>query len=261
MAYQNLPRPTIFAHRGASAHAPENTLAAFRLAVEQKADAIELDAKLSADGQVIVIHDQTVDRTTNGHGLVRRMPLAALRELDAGSHFDIAFHGEPVPTLEEVFETVGKSIFINVELTNYASLTDSLPEKAAALVKKFGLEQSVMFSSFSPLALIRARRQLPEVPLGLLTVKGSAGAWARGWLGKLLVPYQALHPEQGDATPILIQRAQRQGYRVHVYTVNQRADLQRLFASGVDGVFTDDPPLAQQVLAEVRALSPGMPTP
>ncbi len=253
MAFENLPRPTIFAHRGASAHAPENTLAAFRLAVEQKADAIELDTKLTADGHVIVIHDQTLERTTNGQGMVIQTPLAALRDLDAGAHFNSAFKGERLPTLDDVFEAVGGKIFINIEIANYASMADSLPEKVTDLVKKFGLMQSVMFSSFNPLALRRAHRQLPEIPLGLLTVQGKSGTWARGWLGKLLVPYQALHPEKGDATPALIQRTHQQGRRVNVYTVNLRADLERLFAIGVDGVFTDDPPLAQQVLAELKA--------
>jgi glycerophosphoryl diester phosphodiesterase len=165
---QQLPKPTIFAHRGASAYAPENTLAAFKLAIEQKAPAIELDAKLSADGQIMVIHDQTVNRTTQGSGKVGEMTLAALRELDAGIHFTPPFKGEKIPTLEEVFETVGKQIFINVELTNYASILDDLPEKAATLVKRFGLTSSILFSSFNPLALLRAKRIVPEVPIGLL---------------------------------------------------------------------------------------------
>ncbi|HNT23445.1 MAG TPA: glycerophosphodiester phosphodiesterase family protein [Anaerolineales bacterium] len=257
MAFESLPRPTIFAHRGASAYAPENTLAAFRLAVEQKADAIELDTKLTADGHVIVIHDQTLERTTNGQGIVIQTPLAALRELEAGSHFDAAFKGEKLPTLDEVFETVGRKIFINIEIANYASMTDKLPEKVTELVKKFGLTQSVMFSSFNPLALRRAHRQLPEIPLGLLTVAGKSGTWARGWLGKLLVPYQALHPEKGDATPALIQGAHKQGKRVNVYTVNLRSDLEHLFTIGIDGVFTDDPPLAQQALAGLKVPSTG----
>ena len=96
--------PLIFAHRGASAHAPENTLAAFELAFQQNADVIELDSKLSADGHVVVIHDQSVDRTTNGFGRVSELTLAGLRELDAGSHFSATFHGEQIPTLVEVLE-------------------------------------------------------------------------------------------------------------------------------------------------------------
>ena len=124
---ESLTKPTIFAHRGASAHAPENTLASFELAVTQGAEAIELDAKLTADGQIVVFHDQTVNRTTNGSGKVLELPLAALKELDAGHWFDTSFQGITIPTLEEVFEAVGRKIFINVELTNYASPGDQLP--------------------------------------------------------------------------------------------------------------------------------------
>ena len=145
-----IPKPAIFAHRGASAYAPENTLASFELAIHQEADAIELDAKLTADGQVVVIHDQTVNRTTDGNGRVGKMTLTQIRQLDAGSYFAAAFYDERIPTLEEVFETVGRKILINIELTNYASMKDSLPEKVADLVRRHQLEKRVMFSSFNP---------------------------------------------------------------------------------------------------------------
>ena len=136
MTLDSLPQPVIFAHRGASAHAPENTLAAFELALAQQADALELDVKLSADGHVVVIHDATVDRTTNGHGRVRDLSLADLKKLDAGSFFSQAFAGENIPTLDEVFESFGKRTFINVELTNYSTPGDALVESVCMLVKK-----------------------------------------------------------------------------------------------------------------------------
>src|SRR5512143_222647 len=108
-----LPRPVIFGHRGACAHAPENTLASFQMAFEQGADAIELDAKLSADGKVVVMHDATVDRTTGGHGRVSSLTLAELRELDAGASFSENYRGQKIPTLEEVFESEGQKGIIN----------------------------------------------------------------------------------------------------------------------------------------------------
>jgi glycerophosphoryl diester phosphodiesterase len=150
--YENLPRPTVFAHRGASAYAPENTLAAFSLALRQEADGIELDAKLTKDGHVVVIHDPTVYRTTGAQGWVKDMTLAELRALDAGSHFDVAFKGEQIPTLDEVLSAVGRLAFVNIELTNYVSPFDELPEKAARIVKKHNLADRVMFSSFNPVA-------------------------------------------------------------------------------------------------------------
>jgi glycerophosphoryl diester phosphodiesterase len=244
--FSDLPHPTIFAHRGASLYAPENTLAAFNLALRQGADAVELDAKLSGDGQVVVIHDQTVDRTTGMTGKVGSLTLAQLSQLDAGSHFDIAFRGEPIPTLEQVFEEVGQQTFINVELTNYASVTDSLPEKVAALVKRHKLEDRVLFSSFNPIALFRIHRLLPKLPIGLLADTGGSGALARSALGYLL-SYQALHPERRDVTPALVQRVHRRNCRINVYTVNQAEDMRRLFDLDVDGIFTDDPVLARKV--------------
>ena len=106
--FEHSPRPILFAHRGASLHAPENTMEAFNLAIQQGADGVELDAKLSADGEVIVIHDPTVDRTTNGHGRVATFKLTDLRALDAGSFFSEKFRGAQIPTLDEVFEVIGR---------------------------------------------------------------------------------------------------------------------------------------------------------
>src|SRR5690242_14424230 len=111
MMLESLPQPVLFAHRGASAHAPENTLAAFELALTQQADGIELDVKLTSDGHVIVHHDATVNRTTNGQGRIKDMTLVGLKKLDAGSSFSEQFRGEKIPTLEEVFEAVGGRTF------------------------------------------------------------------------------------------------------------------------------------------------------
>ncbi len=243
-----LPVPAIIAHRGASAYAPENTLAAFELALRQGADAIELDTKLTADGQVVVIHDQTVDRTTMHSGHVRELTLAQIRQMDAGSHFDVAFRGEPVPTLDEVFKAVGQLTCINVELANYASPTDALPEKVAVLVKQHKLKQRVLFSSFNPIALLRIRRLLPEVAIGLLALPGYGGALARSWFGRIFF-YQSLHPALSDVNSTLVKRVHRYSCKIFVWTVNREEDMRRLFELGVDGIFTDDPVLAKQVLS------------
>jgi glycerophosphoryl diester phosphodiesterase len=246
--FAQIPRPTIFAHRGASAHAPENTLAAFELAISQGADAIELDVKLCADGEVVVLHDQTVNRTTNGVGDINQLSLAEIKKLDAGSYFDSAFQGEPIPTLAEVFETIGQRTYINIELTNYASVMDSLPEKTTRLVKRYAVQERVMFSSFNPIALIRANRQLPEMPLGLLAMPGKKGSLARSWLGTL-IGYQALHPEFSDVTRSLVEGCHRRAKRVYAYTVNIEEDMRHLFSLDIDGIFTDNPLLARRILA------------
>lgn len=248
---ESLPRPAIFAHRGASAHAPENTLAAFEMALAEQADGIELDAKLSADGHVVVIHDMTIDRTTGAHGRVKDLSLADLRTLGAGSFLSDKFQSERIPTLEEVFAAVGKRTFINVELTNYNSPRDHLVESVCMLVKKFGLQERVMFSSFYALNLSKARSLLPEVPRGLLSLNGLLGAWARSF-GFAFGRYQALHPHIKDTTHQQVQRVHRLKRRVNVWTVNAAEDMRRLFNWGVDGIFTDDPQLAVRVREESR---------
>ena len=234
-----LPSPVIFAHRGASAHAPENTLAAFELALQQGADAIELDVKLSADGIPVVIHDPTVDRTTDGSGTVSNLSLAALKELDAGE-------GQKIPTLDEVFSTVGGKILINVELTNYKTRDDQLVDKVVEVVKKHNLAEKIIFSSFLPKNLTRAAELLPQTPRGLLALPNFLGWFVRNILFKR-GNYQALHPELRDARKKSIASTHHMGRRVHVWTVNKAEDMRRLADWGVDGIFTDDPELALKI--------------
>ena len=245
--FEDLSYPIIFAHRGASAHAPENTLASFKLALSQGADAIELDASLSADGEVVVIHDSTVDRTTDGHGRVAQLSLTELLSLDAGSFFSEKYCGEKIPRLEEVFEAVGQKMLINVELKNAASPRDPLIEKVCALVKKHSMEKKIILSSFLTSDLKRAKRLLPEVPCGLLALDGWMGAWARSFEFSF-GDYAALHPYLTDVTKQQIVRVHRLKRRVHVWTVNKAEDMVRLMTWGVDGIYTDDPQLAVRAM-------------
>ena len=245
--WPDFPTPIVFAHRGASAHAPENTLAAFALAAQQGAEAIELDAKLSADGHVVVIHDATVDRTTDGHGSVAALPLAALRKLEAGSFFSEKFRGEHIPTLDEVFETVGKRLFINIELTNYVTPSDGLVEKVGEAVNRHNMGERVLLSSFFPGNLSKAAHLLPEVPRGLLAWRGWLGVWGRSF-GFAFGAYRALHPHIADTSPQQVQRVHRLRRCIHVWTANDETSIRRLHGWGVDGVFTDNPQLAVRVL-------------
>ena len=241
--FEDFPHPVIFAHRGASAYAPENTLASFELALSQGVDAIELDARLSSDGQVIVIHDPTVDRTTNGYGRVAQLSLTELRSLDAGRFFSEEYRGQKIPLLEEVFEAVGKKVFINVELKNYAAPHDPLVEKVCELVKKHSMEKRIIFSSFFASNLKEARRFLPDIPRGLLALGGWRGAWARSF-GFSFGNYAALNPYLTDVTKQQIVRVHRLKRLVQVWTVNKAEDMVRLNNWGVDGIITDDPQLA-----------------
>ena len=241
-----LPSPLILCHRGAKNYAPENTLGAFKTALELGADGFELDTQLTSDGHVVVFHDTTVDRTTNGHGKLSRLPLADLRELDAGSSFSEEFRGEKIPTLDEVFEAIGKRAIINVELKNFSTPFDNLAEKVCEVIRQHGIQKNVMFSSFLPWNLKKTARILPDVPRGLITAKDWRGVWGRSF-GFYFGNYDALHPYLGNVTPQQVHRVHKLKRKINVWVVNREEDLRRLFSWGVDGILTDDPQLALRV--------------
>lgn len=248
--FEHLPRPIIFAHRGDFSHAPENTLPSFEQALQKGADGVELDVKLSSDGHVIVMHDATVDRTTNGNGRVALLPLDEIRKLDAGSWFNEKFTGTKVPLLEEIFDLVGRDKLINIELTNYSTPRDGLAIKVCELIKRHNNHGQIIFSSFFSSNLKMASQILPQIPRGLLAMPGLVGLWARSF-GFMFGDYQALHPHISNASKEQAQRAHRLKRRVHVWTANTTMEVTRLSEWGVDGIFTDDPQMA------VRALGRG----
>jgi glycerophosphoryl diester phosphodiesterase len=244
---EHFPRPIIFAHRGDSAHAPENTLPSFQQAIQKGADGVELDAKLTTDGHVIVIHDSTVDRTTDGKGRVSSLTLEAIRKLDAGKWFNEKFAGTKVPLLEEVFEVVGKDKIINIELKNYGASRDGLMIKVCELIKRHNNHSQILFSSFFPSTLNIAAQTLPEIPRGLLALSGFLGLWARSF-GFMFGEYQALHPHISSTSREQMLRVHRLKRRVHVWTVNTPEEIIRLKEWGADGIITDDPQMAVRAL-------------
>ena len=158
----------IFGHRGASADAPMNTLAAFELARQDGADGIELDVHASRDGNLVVIHDDTVDATTDGSGFVHQKTLAELKALDAGSAFGAAFQGERIPTLDEVFAEFGADLLINVEIKATLRRAPYIDRMIADQVRKHGLRDRVILSSFDPTTLRRAKEMMPMTLAGFL---------------------------------------------------------------------------------------------
>jgi len=149
----SLPSPVVIAHRGASVHAPENTLAAFNLAISQGAPVIELDVQLSADDEVVVFHDCSVSRTTDGSGKIRQLTLKELKSLHVGAAFGTSYPNAKIPTLNEIFNDLNPDIFLNIELKNLTSPLDSLPSKVAKIVQSSHDNNRVLISSFNPLLL------------------------------------------------------------------------------------------------------------
>ena len=245
-------RPIIIAHRGASARAPENTLAAFRKAIQIGAGVAELDVHLSADGDVIVIHDETLDRTTDGQGAVGELKTAAIQAVDAGRWKDVKYLGERVPTLTEVLEAVGQELVLCIELKG----GEGLPEAVVNAVLDAAVERRVLFFSFYP-DHVRALKALePEIPVVWLVGRESADT--DGYAVSL--PEQAvamgadvlgLSMRIVDAAIVIASHGA--GLPVFAFTANRPDHINALVAAGVDGVITDRPDFARDIVGQVEA--------
>jgi len=227
-----------FAHRGACALAPENTLAAFQLALDLGCDWIETDVRLTADGVPVLLHDATVDRTTQAKGPVGRMSLSQMRRLDAGSWFHRRFRGERIPTLDEALEWCRGRCGLNLEIKEEERAED-LVRRLAARFRGAGSLDRILFSSFRASDLKTLRAALPHARLGWLASRST-----RGLAGlNRFVRLAALHPKDSLANRRLVERCRRMGLAVHVWVVNRARRLEELKALGVDGVMTDNPHL------------------
>jgi glycerophosphoryl diester phosphodiesterase len=226
------------AHRGASGSAPEHTRAAFERALALGVDMIELDVQLSRDGELVVMHDLTLDRTTSGRGLVRAHELAALRALDAGSWFAPEFAGEGVLSLREVLQLVRGRARLNAEIKAPAADWEELARRLVALLRQFEVLDSTVISCFEPKALEKVRRHAPDAELGVLwqqTDFSDAWRWA-GVLGAASV-----HPHWMLISEGVMHAAREQGLHILAWTVNEVETMRRLSQIGVDGIISDFP--------------------
>ena len=236
-----------FAHRGFSGQYPENTMLAFKKAWEAGADGIELDVQMTKDGQVVVIHDEKVDRTTNGSGNVRDLTLAELRKLDASYIYTGKMGVNPVPTFEEYCAWVaGTDLVTNIELKTGVYPYPGIETKVWELIQKYHLENKVIISSFNHYSILRMKELAPELPYGLLEESWlvNAGAYVAG------VGVEAFHPYHGSLTAEAVAEIKSHGIAINTWTVNEETRLRELLALGVDiviGNFTD---MVKRVLAE-----------
>jgi glycerophosphoryl diester phosphodiesterase len=230
----------VIAHRGFSGGAPENTLAAFKKAIEVGSDMIELDIRFSKDGQVVVLHDDTLDRTTNGRGKVADYSLKELKQFDAGSWFAPQFSGEQIPTLKEVLELAKGRTLVNIEVKDESlgqyKITD-LADRALQEVKKAGMEDQVIFVSFYPPALEQIKERDSRIRVGLL--------YHRPWNSLHEVtggrPFPVLGLRNSYLTKGKIAKIRQQGMKVNVYTVNSEEEMEQFIRWGVDGIITNYP--------------------
>jgi glycerophosphoryl diester phosphodiesterase len=239
--------PLLIAHRGANAHEVENTLPAFRRAMAEGADGVELDVQCCASGEVVVFHDDDLRRLAGLSERIDRLPLAALRQVRL-------LGGGDIPTLGEALEVCGPAGLVNIEI-KYESLgTDGCRALVAGVtdaVARAGAEARVLVSSFSPAVVRLWRKQCPEVPCGLLFEK--ARPWHRpwplhtDWLLPWLRPF-AVHPEERLCTPESVAGWRGRGYAVNAWTVDTPSRIQALAAMGVSGLITNDPAKARVAL-------------
>lgn len=238
---QPIAEPFIISHRGAAAYAPENTLTGVSEAVNRGAQFVEIDVQRSADGVLVVMHDRTVDRTTNGTGEIRELTWEELRALDAGEHFAQEFTGEPIPTLESVLELVARARINLVLEAKNPRLYPGMEHQIADHLQRFNLEDHVIVVSFDHDWLSRFHQIAPAVSLGKLYV----------WAGSLQKAPEAdfvdVHWLSVILDPTLVRRAHHRGYQVAVWTVNSVWCMKLLLWLGVDGITTDRPDLGSEV--------------
>ena len=230
----------IFGHRGASGYAPENTLEAFRLAMEMGADGFELDVHMSLDGELVVIHDETVDRTTNGTGLVRDLTLAQLKELDASYGME-AYRGAKIPTLGEVFDLIQNTRHIvNVEVKTDEWFYPQIEEKCLALAREKGVEDRIIYSSFNHYTLLKLRQLKPDTKLGMLFGDIMLKPWE--YAAQLDVDY--LHPMKMNIyVPDFSAGAAKAGCGVNMWTINDPETMQLCMETDA-GIITNYPDVA-----------------
>jgi glycerophosphoryl diester phosphodiesterase len=235
----------IFAHRGSKGTHPENTMAAFIEAEKSGADGIELDVHLTNDGEVVIIHDETLDRTTTFTGRVIDYPLAKIKEADAGTKFSGDFKGERIPTLKEFFEWFcDKKLLINVELKNDVIPYNGLEEKVIKLIRDFKLENRVILSSFNHESIKNLRKIAPDIERALLFDQLPAD------FQNLLAAYKetGFHPKAKGLTKEIVDLAKMLGYTVRPWIANSAAEIERINGYGVDVIMTDFPALAVKTL-------------
>lgn len=243
-----MKRPMIIAHRGASAYAPENTMSAFQKALSMGAEGIELDVQMSRDGHVVVIHDDKIDRTSNGKGFVKDYNLNELKEFDFGSWFGKEFEKEKIPLLEEALDMLKGWIgLLNIEIKNGPTLYPGIEEKVAGLIKKHNFIDQTIVSSFNHYSLVKIKGILPEVRTGILYSEGMYEPWV---YAKHVGAY-AIHPAYYNIVPEIMEGCIKHGVAVNPFTVDDPDLIRKIAAAGVDGIITNVPDVALNTLSEV----------
>lgn len=243
-------RPLVWAHRGASGYLPENTLPAFAKAIEMGADGIELDVHKTRDGQLVVIHDEKIDRTSNGKGDVKDATLEELRRFNYNVTHPECEHAD-IPTMREVFELIKPTnLTINIELKNGVVFYEGLEEDILAMTKEYGMEDRVIYSSFNHYSIMRIKELNPEAHTGFLYMDGTLNMPEYGKEHGV----EALHPALYNVQyPNFVERAHELGLKINTWTVNSRQYMSLACDMGLDAIITNYPDVALEIVRSKQA--------
>ena len=229
----------IIAHRGASGYAPENTLAAMKLAIRQKCDGIELDVQMTKDGKIVVFHDWSLQRTSNGCGEIKDITYEEIRELDAGSWFSEDFKGEKIPTLEEVLNLIPHELLLNIEIKAKASDNRGIEAKVADIIEKHNRYKNTIVSSFNHKCIKRIKKHNCKIEIGILY---------EGYIIKSLsyikesgLCLYSCHPNYNYVNEKLVKMLKEKKLKIFAWTVNDLKEGNELKKIGVDGIITNYP--------------------
>lgn len=240
----------IFAHRGSAGTHPENTMDAFKAAEEFGADGIELDVHLTSDEQIVVIHDETLDRTTNGTGNVKDFPLKELKLLKANYHYKHFFkRASRIPSLRDVFEWMSHNTLIcNIELKNNKIAYEGMEEKVISLIREFHYEKRIIISSFNHYSLLDVNQIAPEIEIAPLykDVKAKPWEYAKS------IKANGIHPKLAAVNPAVIKDTIENGIAVRPYTVNKEREMKLLIELNCSAIITDYPEKAVKLRKKLK---------
>ncbi len=235
----------ITAHRGSSVTAPENTIPAIEKAMEEMADSVEIDVQMTSDGVIVLGHDASLKRVAGVNRSIASMSFAQLEQLDVGSWFSKSYEGTRIPALSEVLELCSQKIGLNIEI-KYVGKNSELPEKTAEMIKAYGMENQCVVTSTNLPYLRRVKAVLPEVRTGYIISAAYGNFYSSEDVDFISI-------RSGFVTSALMQNAHEQGKAVYAWTVNSKSELERLTLLGVDGIITDRPVLAREIVYREEA--------
>lgn len=237
----------VWAHRGASGYAPENTLVSFKKAVEMGADGVELDIQLTKDDEIVVIHDETIDRTSDGSGWVKDMTLSELRKYKYNKTKS-EYENVTIPTMREVFELLKPTnLFINIELKTGVIFYPQIEEKILSLTKEMGMEDRVIYSSFNHYSVMKIRELKPDAKVGFLYSDGPIDMPSYGVKHGVDALHPAFYNLQFDD---FVKECKEKNLKLHVWTVNEKDHIQACIDMGIDAIITNYPDIAKQMVEE-----------